>query len=183
MAFSTCLAPPKSYAAVLKWTQYWSLPRTLATSQMSSQQLAWARRCSARSRWGWMPRSADRWWSRRERLEYSSAWHRSFASKRVPVDCEIGKPLFARAECSFLATSHGRTWINDRSIAGGGPIADVGVHCIDALRYILQDEVRRVTAVGRSDERSGDVEAAAILTLEFRRGTLATVLVSMRAQY
>jgi 1,5-anhydro-D-fructose reductase (1,5-anhydro-D-mannitol-forming) len=96
---------------------------------------------------------------------------------------EIGKPLFARAEFSFLATSHGRTWINDRAIAGGGPVADVGVHCIDALRYILQDEVRRVTAVGRSDEKSGDVESAAILTLEFGRGTLATVLVSTRAQY
>jgi predicted dehydrogenase len=96
---------------------------------------------------------------------------------------EIGKPLFARAEFSFLPTSQGRAWIYDRSIAGGGPIADVGVHCIDALRYILQDEVQRVTAVGRSDQRSGDVEAAAVLTLEFRRGTLATVLVSMRAQY
>ena len=96
---------------------------------------------------------------------------------------EIGKPLFARAEFSFLPTSHGRTWIYDRSIAGGGPIADVGVHCIDALRYILQDEVQRVTAVGRSDERSGDVEAAAVLTLTFQRGTLATVLVSMRAPY
>jgi predicted dehydrogenase len=96
---------------------------------------------------------------------------------------EIGKPLFARAEFSFLPTNHGRTWIYDRSIAGGGPIADIGVHCIDALRYILQDEVQRVTAVGRSDERSGDVEAAAILTLAFRRGTLATVLVSMRASY
>lgn len=96
---------------------------------------------------------------------------------------DIGKPLFARAEFSFLASGHGRTWINDRSVAGGGPIADVGVHCVDALRYILQDEVRRVTALGRSDQQSGDVEAAAILTLEFRRGTLATVLVSTRAQY
>ena len=96
---------------------------------------------------------------------------------------EIGKPLFARAEFSFLASSHGRTWINDRSIAGGGPIADVGVHCIDALRYILQDEVQRVSVLGRPDENSGDVEAAAILTLEFGRGTLATVLVSTRAQY
>jgi predicted dehydrogenase len=51
------------------------------------------------------------------------------------------------------------------------------------LRYILQDEPRLVSAVGRSDEGSGDVEAAAVLTLEFRRGTLATVLVSTRAQY
>jgi predicted dehydrogenase len=102
--------------------------------------------------------------------------------ERIAVG-EIGKPLFARAEFSFLTTGHGRTWINDRSIAGGGPIADVGVHCIDALRYILQDDVRRVTTVGRSDERSGDVEAAAILTLEFGQGTLATVLVSTRAPY
>jgi len=96
---------------------------------------------------------------------------------------EIGKLAFARAEFSFSANHHARTWINDRSIAGGGPISDVGVHCIDALRYILQDEVQRVSAIGRSDERSGDVEAAAILTLEFRQGTLATVLVSTRAQY
>lgn len=96
---------------------------------------------------------------------------------------EIGKLVFARAEFSFPANHHARTWINDRSIAGGGPIADVGVHCIDALRYILQDEVQRVSVTGHADDHSGDVEAAAILTLEFRQGTLATVLVSTRAQY
>ena len=59
----------------------------------------------------------------------------------------------------------------------------MGVHCIDALRYILQDEPRLVSAVGRPDEGSGDVEAAAVLTLEFQQGTLATVLVSTRAHY
>jgi len=96
---------------------------------------------------------------------------------------DIGRPVFARAEFSYPATHHARTWINNRSIAGGGPIADVGVHCIDALRYILQDEPRQINVVGSSDERSGDVEAAAILTLEFQQGTLATILVSARAHY
>jgi predicted dehydrogenase len=96
---------------------------------------------------------------------------------------DIGRPIFARAEFSYPGLGHPRTWLYNRSIAGGGPIADVGVHCIDALRYILQDEPRRVFAVGRSDEQSGDVEAAAILTLEFQHGTLATVLVSTRAHY
>lgn len=96
---------------------------------------------------------------------------------------DIGRPIFARAEFSYPGSGHARTWLYNRSISGGGPIADVGVHCIDALRYILQDEPWRVSAVGRSDEGSGDVEAAAVLTLEFRRGTLATVLVSTRAQY
>jgi len=96
---------------------------------------------------------------------------------------DIGRPIFARAEFSFPGSGHARSWLYNRSIAGGGPIADVGVHCIDALRYILQDEPRRVSALGRSDEQSGDVEVAAVLTLEFQRGTLATVLVSTRAPY
>jgi predicted dehydrogenase len=96
---------------------------------------------------------------------------------------DIGRPIFARAEFSFPDSGHHRTWLYDRSLAGGGPIADVGVHCVDALRYILQDEPQRVSVVGRSDERSGNVESAAIVTLEFQRGTLATVLVSFRAHY
>jgi predicted dehydrogenase len=96
---------------------------------------------------------------------------------------EIGHPIFARAEFSFPGAGHARTWMNDRSIAGGGPIADIGVHCIDALRYILQDEPRRIGVIGRGDEQSGDVEAAAVVTLEFKRGTLATVSVSTRAEY
>ena len=96
---------------------------------------------------------------------------------------DIGRPIFARAEFSYPGLGHARTWLYQRSIAGGGPIADVGVHCIDALRFILQDEPRLVSALGRLDEQSGDVEAAAVLTLEFHRGTLATVLVSTRAHY
>ena len=96
---------------------------------------------------------------------------------------DVGRPWFARAEFSYPGIGHARSWISDRRISGGGPIADVGVHCIDTLRYILGDEVVRVHAAARSDEHSGDVEAAAILTLEFERGTLGTVLVSNRAHY
>jgi len=96
---------------------------------------------------------------------------------------DIGQPIFARAEFSYPGLGHVRAWLYNRSIAGGGPIADVGVHCIDALRYILQDEPRRVSALGRPGEQSGDVEAAAVMTLEFQRGTLAAVLVSTRAHY
>ena len=58
-----------------------------------------------------------------------------------------------------------------------------GVHCVDALRYILQDEVVRVSARGVHDTGSGTVESAAVLTLEFSRGTLGTVAVSFRAEY
>ena len=85
---------------------------------------------------------------------------------------QIGRPIFARSEFSYAANHHKRTWLTDPALAGGGPIADVGVHCVDALRYVLQDEVVRVHARGLWDDRSGGVEAAARLSLEFSRGTL-----------
>jgi 1,5-anhydro-D-fructose reductase (1,5-anhydro-D-mannitol-forming) len=96
----------------------------------------------------------------------------------------IGQPIFARSEFSFLADpSHPRKWLYDASVAGAGPVFDIGVHCIDTLRFILQDEVVRVSATANSDNRSGDVESVAALTLEFSRGTLAAVLVSYRSEY
>jgi len=97
---------------------------------------------------------------------------------------EIGTPVFARSEFSFPGDAgHPRTWIHDPAIAGGGPIADVGVHCIDALRFILHDEVQDISASGISDQRFPGVESAAILALKFTRGTLGTALVSFRAEY
>jgi predicted dehydrogenase len=96
---------------------------------------------------------------------------------------QIGRPVFARSEFSYPGRNHARTWINDAAVAGGGPIADVGVHAVDALRFILQDEVVQVSAQGTRDGASGDVEAAAALVLGFSRGTLGAVLVSTRAEY
>ena len=97
---------------------------------------------------------------------------------------KVGKPVFARSEFSFFADpSHPRKWLYDSAVAGAGPIFDVGVHCIDTLRFVLDDDVRRVSATAVSDKRSGEVESTSTLTLEFARGTIATVLVSYRAEY
>ena len=97
---------------------------------------------------------------------------------------QIGRSIFARLEFSFPAgTDHPRGWIYDLSVAGGGPIVDIGVHCVDTLRYILQDEVERVYARAMYDKLSGAMEAAAMLMLEFSKGTLAAVPVSYRSDY
>ena len=95
----------------------------------------------------------------------------------------IGRPLMAYAEFQYLARNHPRTWIADANLACGGPVGDVGVHCIDSLRYILQDEVTAVYARALYDKDSGPVEAAATLILEFQKGTLGHVSVSTRSEY
>jgi predicted dehydrogenase len=104
--------------------------------------------------------------------------------RKIVSEGKIGRPIFARSEFSFLANpDHPRKWLYDSSVAGAGPIFDIGVHCIDTLRFVLNDEVVRVSASAHRDERSGDVEAAATLTLEFSKGAIGTVLVSYRADY
>jgi predicted dehydrogenase len=96
---------------------------------------------------------------------------------------ELGSLVYARAEFTFPGRGHVRSWIYNAAIAGGGPVVDIGVHCIDALRFILSDEVTAVSAFTQADEESCDVEASAIVNLQFRSGLVAAVIVSMRAAY
>jgi len=111
-------------------------------------------------------------------------FHNSVLRLRERVDAgEIGRPIYARAEFCIPGKGHPRAWMYDRALAGGGALADLGVHCIDVLRFVLRDEVAAQEARFVSHSDTGDVEAAASLLLQFGRGTLGAVMVSSRAAY
>ena len=95
----------------------------------------------------------------------------------------IGQPQLAHALYSYPAQNAPRKWITDPKLACGGPIADVGVHCIDALRFILDRDVVRIHTMARTDSASGPVEAAASLQMEMAGEVYATVSASARAPY
>lgn len=95
----------------------------------------------------------------------------------------IGQPQLAHAQYSYPAEKAPRKWITDPTLACGGPIADVGVHCIDALRYVLGEDVVSVSTLARRDGSSGKVEAVASLQLEMTGGVYANVTASARAPY
>jgi predicted dehydrogenase len=95
----------------------------------------------------------------------------------------IGRAVFASAHFCFLAEKSPRRWIYDAAMACGGPIGDVGIHAIDALRFVLDQEVTAVSTLAQQDAASGGLEASAALTLHFTEGTLASVQVSFRARY
>jgi 1,5-anhydro-D-fructose reductase (1,5-anhydro-D-mannitol-forming) len=96
----------------------------------------------------------------------------------------IGRPVVARADFFAPMLTSARSWINDARLATGGPLADLGVHCIDALRFIVgqKAEVRSVSAAAAYDSH-WVVEASATALLQFEGGTLGTVSVSGRAPY
>jgi len=95
----------------------------------------------------------------------------------------IGTPQLARAEYCYPANNSSRKWIVDATLAYGGPIGDVGVHCIDALRFVLGNDVVSVSTLARKDALSGDVEAVASLQMEMTGDVFATVTTSARAPY
>jgi 1,5-anhydro-D-fructose reductase (1,5-anhydro-D-mannitol-forming) len=96
---------------------------------------------------------------------------------------KIGQPQLAHAQYSYPAKTAPRKWITDPTLACGGPIADVGVHCIDALRFVLGQDVISISTVASKDEASGRVEAIASLQLEMTGGVYANVTASARAPY
>ena len=111
------------------------------------------------------------------RFEESVRWFR----ERV-ASGSVGKPVLARAAFVAPLLTSARTWINDPHLATGGPLADVGVHCFDTLRYILNDEVQSVMAQATYDSH-WIVEASGNTLFQFASGTLATMSVSARAPY
>jgi 1,5-anhydro-D-fructose reductase (1,5-anhydro-D-mannitol-forming) len=95
----------------------------------------------------------------------------------------IGKPVLAHAQYSYPAQRASRKWITDPTLACGGPIGDVGVHCIDALRFVLGEDVLKVSTLARKDGLSGGMEAVASLQMEMTNGVFANVTVSARGLY
>lgn len=112
------------------------------------------------------------------RFNHSLEWMR----KQI-ADGRIGQPQLAHAQYAYPAAKAPRKWITDPTLACGGPIADVGVHCIDALRYVLGEDVVSISTLARRDETSGKVEAVASLQLEMTGGVYANVTASARAPY
>jgi predicted dehydrogenase len=95
----------------------------------------------------------------------------------------IGKPQLAHAQYAYSVAQAPRKWIADPTLACGGPIADVGVHCIDALRFVLGADVVSVSTLAKSNGTSTRVEAIASLQMEMTGGIYANVTATARAPY
>lgn len=106
----------------------------------------------------------------------------NFMRERIAAGL-IGVPQHAQSQFCYAAQNAPRKWIADGSVACGGPIGDVGVHSIDALRYILQADVKSISTLAARDQLSGDVEAFAAMQLEMTGGIFAHVISNARTPY
>ena len=95
----------------------------------------------------------------------------------------IGKPVLAHAQFCYAAERSPRQWIYDPTLALGGPIGDVAIHCIDALRFVIGGTVAEVATLAHTDAQSGAVESHAVGALELSGGVTGAVTVTTRGEY
>lgn len=87
----------------------------------------------------------------------------------------IGEITSARADFVYDSRVSQRAWLFDRKIAGGGPVYDIGVHGLDTLRFVLDDEVVSTKSDLVPKPTAKRTEETANILLRFSRGTIATI--------
>jgi len=94
---------------------------------------------------------------------------------------KLGEPRFITAAFSQQVTDD-----NTRTEAkqGDGPLYDIGIYCINAIRYLFRAEPTHVTAIAASrpdDERFREIDEQLTATLLFGGGRIATFVCSFGA--
>lgn len=111
-------------------------------------------------------------------------------AKKLIAQGNIGKPLTFRTTFAHPGPEAwgidktSNTWFFDKAAAGFGSLADLGVHKVDLVRWLLPDEITEVSAmVGTLDKRDSHgalirVDDNAICLLRTRNGVIGTMTVS-----
>ncbi|MDA2932746.1 Gfo/Idh/MocA family oxidoreductase [Acidobacteria bacterium AH-259-D05] len=95
----------------------------------------------------------------------------------------IGEVVHGHAEFSYVADLSLRSWLLDRYVAGGGVLLDAGIHCIDALRFLIEGEVCEIGSHLQLDSEESGVERTAVCSMVFQNGIVGVVMTSSQASY
>lgn len=98
--------------------------------------------------------------------------------KEMVLSGMLGRVTAIRTEFVYDARLTERPWLYDARAAGGGPLFDIGVHCLDTIRYVLNDEPVSVQSLLVPHPTRERTESTALLTLQFSKGTPATIFCS-----
>ena len=103
--------------------------------------------------------------------------------KQLLDAAEIGTLVFAQMnafEPFDPRPGDPRSWLVQRSEAGGGPMADVGCHRLEVLLH-LAGPISRVTSLVSTIALQREVEDTAVALLQFERGASAVLAVTHAA--
>jgi len=96
----------------------------------------------------------------------------------------IGDITFVQSHFVYDAQLSKRNWLLDKKNAGGGPLFDIGIHCLDAIRFVLNDDhVMKVYNLMNPLHSETGVEKTSLLSFQFSKGTIGSVYTSYETAY
>ncbi|MBI4428626.1 MAG: Gfo/Idh/MocA family oxidoreductase [Ignavibacteriales bacterium] len=98
--------------------------------------------------------------------------------KEIVHSGRIGNIAAIKTEFIYNARISQRSWVFDQKLAGGGPLFDIGVHCLDTMRFILDDEIVSVKSWLAPLPTSTRTESTAAVVLGFSKGTSGSLFCS-----
>lgn len=104
-------------------------------------------------------------------------WPYYSAVKKLIDEGALGRIVSIRTQFSHSGIGKyyvpASNWFNDRAKAGGGPLADLGVHHFDVMRWLVGAEVNAVSAEMTNSAGQADaLEDNAIVSLSFSNGVV-----------
>lgn len=88
---------------------------------------------------------------------------------------EIGEIVSARAQLTCWYPEMENCWRQERTLSGGGAMMDLGVHCIDLIRYITGLEVTEAAGICGNQIFQYHVEDAGAVVMRLSNGAIAYV--------
>lgn len=101
------------------------------------------------------------------------AYHQKM--KEIIESGKIGEVVSARAQFTCWYPEMENCWRQDIKLSGGGAMMDMGVHCIDLIRYITGLEVKEVAGFIGNQVFDYSVEDAGAVVMKLENGAMAYV--------
>ncbi|MBQ9735657.1 MAG: Gfo/Idh/MocA family oxidoreductase [Clostridia bacterium] len=96
-------------------------------------------------------------------------------AKEIILAGGIGTPNSVRAQFTCWYPDVPGAWRQKKATGGGGAFMDLGVHCVELLEYLLDDEIDEVKALYSTRTFSYEVEDGAVIIFRTKGGVLGHV--------
>lgn len=97
------------------------------------------------------------------------------AAKKIIEDGTIGRPLIASSWMIKLWMEHNRREWHMRNATGGGMLLTAGIHALDRLVWLMDDNVSSVSAMLGAKFNDQEADDTAMLGLRFKGGGMGQV--------
>ncbi len=97
------------------------------------------------------------------------------AMKEIVSSGKIGEVVSARAQLTCWYPEMENCWRQDMKLSGGGAMMDMGVHCVDLIRYITGLEVVEAAGICGNQVFKYSVEDAGGVIMRLSNGAVAYV--------